>query len=334
MAQYKYKNRKSSKKKFKKRYIVLAVLAVLIVAGGTVTVKNWDNIQAGYTGLTSDPEKIREEQAQKKAELEQGLGLQDGFTDEEMTEASEALRDVLGGGSLEEFLFGDTESALGNGAGSGNGTGTASGSAGQSTSGNTGNSEGTASSAGSTSTGNGGNSSSNASSSGNGSSSVSEGSSGNEGSSGSNGSSGSSGSNQNSSGSGTSASNGSSSETGTASDADAITRKYTAQLYALESAMKGKMNSMAASVKAEYAALPAEEKTSAKRTQLVSSKLDEAEALESECDAAVDTILSNMESELKTVGGDTSSVSQMREYYESEKASQKAAAIAAMRSAG
>ena len=333
MAQYKYKNRKSSKKKFKKRYIVLAVLAVLIVAGGTVTVKNWDNIQAGYTGLTSDPEKIREEQAQKKAELEQGLGLQDGFSDEEMTEASEALRDVLGGGSLEEFLFGDTESVLGNSAGSGNGTGTVSGSAGQSSSGNTGNSEGTAS-AGSTSTGNGGNSSSNASSSGNGSSSVSEGSSGNEGSSGSNGSSGSSGSNQNSSGSGTSASNGNSSETGTASDADAITRKYTAQLYALESAMKGKMNSMAASVKAEYAALPAEEKTSAKRTQLVSSKLDEAEALESECDAAVDTILSNMESELKAAGGDTSSVAQMRDYYESEKASQKAAAIAAMRSAG
>ena len=98
--------------------------------------------------------------------------------------------------------------------------------------------------------------------------------------------------------------------------------------------MQAKLNSIASDLKSQYAALPAEERTASKRSALVSSKLDEAEAIESQCDAAVNSILSNMESELKAAGQDTSSVAQLREYYESEKASQKASAIAAMRSAG
>ena len=98
--------------------------------------------------------------------------------------------------------------------------------------------------------------------------------------------------------------------------------------------MQSKINSIASDLKSQYAALPEGERTSSAKSALVSSKLDEAEAIESECDAAVDSILSNMEAELKAAGQDTSSVSQLREYYESEKASQKASAIAAMRSAG
>ena len=67
------KNRR--KRKSRARYVVLGILVLLLVAAGTVTVVNWDNIQAGYTGLTSDPEEIQAKQEQKKADLEQSLGI-------------------------------------------------------------------------------------------------------------------------------------------------------------------------------------------------------------------------------------------------------------------
>ena len=285
------------KRKFRARYIVLGILVLLLVAAGTFTVTNWDNIQAGYTGLTSNPEEIQAKQQEKKSELEKSLGLEDGFTDEEMSEAQEAILSLLPD-SLAEFING-TASNGSSGTGTADGSNTAS-AAGNGTSGSASNGSGTTDGNG-FSAGNG-----TAASSGNGSSNTGTGSSGSSSVSGS----------------------------GTSSGTDAITRKYTAQLYALEGTMQGKINNLIASAKSEYASLPAGERTSAKKSAIVSSKLDEAEALESSCDAAVDTILSNMQSELKAAGGDTSAVSELREYYASEKASKKAAAIASMRGAG
>lgn len=286
-----------TKRKFRVRYVVLGILVLILVAVGTVTVTNWDNIQAGYAGLTSDPEEIQAKQEEKKSQLEQDLGVSGGFTEEEMSAAQEAVASILPD-SLAEFLSGSNVTDLQNAA-----------------SGDSGILEGTSESAGS---------------SGSSSGTVA----GNNGSSGSAGAGGSS-----TSGSDTSTTAGSSgpgsstvSSSGSGSgDAGVITRKYTSQLYALEGSLQGKINSIAASAKAEYAALPASERTSSAKAAIISSKVSEAEALESSCDAAVETILSNMQSELKAAGADTSSVSQLREYYESEKASKKAAAIAAMR---
>ena len=288
------------KRRFKVRYVVLGILVLILVAVGTVTVTNWDNIQAGYAGLTSDPEEIQAKQEEKKSQLEQDLGVSGGFTEEEMSAAQEAIASILPD-DLAEFVSGsNVTEALNNG---GSETGTAAGTS----------TEGSSSSVGSASSGGTGGSSSSGTTSSGSTGAISVSSSGGDSSAG--------GSNSNSIENNSSGSN----------SVDAITRKYTSQLYALEGTLNGKINSIVSSAKAEYAALPASDRNSSSKASIVSSKIDEAAALEDSCDAAVDTILSNMQSELKAAGGDTSAVSQLREYYESEKASKKAAAIAAMR---
>ena len=302
-------NRKR-KRKFRARYVVLGILVLLLVGVGTVTVTNWDNIQAGYVGLTSDPEELQAKQQEKKSQMEQSLGVEDGFTDEEMSAAQEAIVSLLPE-SLAEFITGtdgNTSAGDGNVAAAGDNP---SGASENGSSGIVSNGSGSAGSSGSADAGG---------SSGGNSVTVSDGS-------------GSAGTG--SSGSGSSSGNstvGSGSDSSVSSDPDAITRKYTAQLYALEGAMQGKIDSLTSSAKAEYASLSPEERTSSRKSAIISSALSEAEALESTCDAAVEKILSNMESELKAAGGDTGAVSDLREYYESEKASKKASAIAAMRS--
>ena len=297
------KNRK--KRKSRARYVVLGILVLLLVVAGTVTVTNWDNIQAGYAGLTSDPEEIQAEQEQRKAELEQSLGIGDGFTEDEMTEAQEVLASILPE-SLAEFLPGGSSSSQNGGdTVSGDGTVIADGNGG--TTAGTNGYSGTNVATGETGTSDGSGSSV----------------------SGENGSSSAGNSNNSSSGSGNSGTVSGSTCSGRSTDA--ITRQYTAQLYALEGTLQGKINSITSSAKAEYAALPADQRTSSQKTAIISSALDQAEALEDSCDATVETILANMESELKAAGGDTAAVSQLRDYYESEKASKKSAAIAAMR---
>ena len=299
-----------NKRKFKVRYIVLAMLVLFIIAVGTIAVTNWDNIQAGYTGLTTDPEEIQAKQAEKKSQLEQDLNVSDGFSEEEMQAAREAIFPILPD-SLAEFVYGTDAAASSEGSsvsgadGSTSGTSENGGTVAGGGAGDTGTASGTEVSTSDGSAVNGTGSS--ASSGGSGTTVISG------------------------SGGGSSTVTSGTSDSDSSDSASAITRKYTAQLYALQETLQAKINSLTSSAKEEYAALPDSEKNSSSKAAIISSKLDEADSLEASSDAAVDTILSNMESELKSAGGDTSVVSQLRDYYENEKASQKAAAVAAMR---
>ncbi len=110
-----------------------------------------------------------------------------------------------------------------------------------------------------------------------------------------------------------------------------ITAKYTAKLFGIKGAFEGRVNGLISSAKAEYAALPDEQRTSSAQSAILSSKLDEASALEAECDARVDALLSEMSAELSASGQSTDAVGQLKSYYEETKANAKAAYLAQAR---
>jgi len=97
-----------------------------------------------------------------------------------------------------------------------------------------------------------------------------------------------------------------------------------ARIYILRDLMSVNLESMFSRAKAEYAALPPQEHTSAKKRQIALTYLNEAAALENNCDAQMNAILTDLEAALKDCGGDTGVVSEIRQAYKSEKISKKA----------
>ena len=123
------------------------------------------------------------------------------------------------------------------------------------------------------------------------------------------------------------------SETAAPSDSSSsedIVARYTAELYGLRGAFQGQIDGLAAAAKAEYLALPKEERTAANRNAIIFSKLGEAQAAEASCDAMVESVLQQMEAELVAAGQSTAPVGELRGYYEEIKASEKAAYFAQM----
>lgn len=110
-----------------------------------------------------------------------------------------------------------------------------------------------------------------------------------------------------------------------------IVAKYTTKMYGVRGAIQGRLDSLISSAKEEYLALPEAQRTSSARNSILSAKLNEAEALEAECDAAVESLLGEMEAELKAAGESTDPVKQLRSYYKEAKINQKAAYLAQMR---
>ena len=110
-----------------------------------------------------------------------------------------------------------------------------------------------------------------------------------------------------------------------------IVAKYTAKLYGIRGAYQGRVEGIISSAKAEYAALPAEQQTKSAKSAILASKMGQAEAIEAECDARVESMFGEMSAELSAAGQSTDSVDQLRSYYVDAKASQKAAYLAQAR---
>lgn len=254
------------KKRFKIRYVVLPVLAVLVIAVAAVIGTHWDLIKAAKTGLTADSETILAEQQKKDQEIRERLGVDDLITDEMIAQAREEVEQswsVEGSGETGE------SSEAGQQTESGSGPEQAQSSVQNQQSGVAGNT-----------------------------------------------------------GTGDAAGNGSSSGPMTETD---IVAKYTAKLYGVRAAYQGRIEGIISSAKSEFAALPAEQQTNSAKSSILSSKLDEAEGIEAECDAKVESVLDEMSSELSAAGHGTDTVSQLRDYYEDAKANQKAAYLAMAR---
>ena len=260
------------KKRFKIRYVVLSVLAILIIAIAAVIGTHWDLIQAAKTGLTADPETILANQQKMDQEIKESLGVDGLITDDMIAQARAEVEQSWAAGEG----TGETgeNQAEGQQAESGGGSGLAqpSGQSQQSGGGSTGNGSGSA-----------GNSSSGSSSSG-----------------------------------------------GQLTETD-IVAKYTAKLYGVREAYQGRIEGIISSAKSEFAALPAEQQTKSARASILSSKLDQAGVIETECDASVKAVLDDMSAELSAGGYSTDAVGKLNSYYEDAKANQKAAYLAMAR---
>ena len=111
----------------------------------------------------------------------------------------------------------------------------------------------------------------------------------------------------------------------------AIVAEYTAKLYGVRGAFEGRLNGLVAEAKSEYLALPPDQQNGSGKSAILSSKLGQAESMEAECDAMVESLLGEMEAELKAAGESTAPVGELRSYYKEAKVNQKAYYLSLLR---
>ncbi|MCD8157726.1 MAG: hypothetical protein LUD77_02200, partial [Clostridiales bacterium] len=102
-------------------------------------------------------------------------------------------------------------------------------------------------------------------------------------------------------------------------DNDTLVGNAAVELYSLKAYYIGRLGSLGSELKSEIMALPAEERTTGALTSLASSYMGTASSLESECDAQVSALLSQLKSDLESIGADTSIVSTLQDQYQNEK---------------
>lgn len=238
------------KKGFKARYVVLAVLLIVVIGAAAVIGTHWDLIQAAKRGLTQDPDTIRAAQEEADRNLEDILGVQGQITDEMIQQASREIDALIDGAAAEAAAPGQQATA------------------------------GEDSSAGETAS-----------------------------------------PSDQTAPAGTTPASSQSASSPAQSSTVAV---YTTKLYGVRDAFQGRLNGLIAAAKSEYGALPEAQRTKSAKTAILQSKLEQAEALEAECDSIVNSILSQMEAELSAAGESTAPVAEIRSYYETTKANQKA----------
>jgi propanediol dehydratase large subunit len=102
-----------------------------------------------------------------------------------------------------------------------------------------------------------------------------------------------------------------------------IISKYVTQIYSLKAEYIGKLGTFERELKSEYKAANGTSKNAAAIASFVQSNMGRVVSMESECDAKVDTLLTDMRSELTAIGADTSIVDTIEDAYIEEKALRK-----------
>lgn len=98
---------------------------------------------------------------------------------------------------------------------------------------------------------------------------------------------------------------------------------YVAEIYVLQAEYTGQLESMFAAAKAEYLALPEDQRTQSNKASIASKYLSMASGLEGQCDAKMDGIVSSMESLIRANNGDMSLVDTVVYTYANEKSLKK-----------
>ncbi len=102
-----------------------------------------------------------------------------------------------------------------------------------------------------------------------------------------------------------------------------IVQKYVADMYTLKAKYMGQLGSLAKAAKAKYDSDKREYGKAKAVENAISENLSKATSLESRCDSEVNDLLSSFESELSSIGEDTSIVNTMRTQYQNEKSLKK-----------
>lgn len=103
-----------------------------------------------------------------------------------------------------------------------------------------------------------------------------------------------------------------------------IVNKHVAKLYIIKNRFVTELASVETKIKAQYGALPKDQKVPASRKEIAKQYISVVSDLELECDAAVDEILAQLKAELQAAGADISIVDTVRTQYEEEKSLKKA----------
>ena len=97
-----------------------------------------------------------------------------------------------------------------------------------------------------------------------------------------------------------------------------------AKMYSLKAQYTGKVEGVVSSMKAEYAALPKEQRTASAKSSIASSYLGTISSLEAQCDAQVNAVVSELREVLEKSGSDTSLADSILAAYANEKENTKA----------
>lgn len=117
---------------------------------------------------------------------------------------------------------------------------------------------------------------------------------------------------------------GSQNGTGTSTEYDEKIAELVAKMYVLKSKYLGEIEGVVSSMKAEYAALPKDQQTASAKTNIASGYLGKISALEAQCDAQVNAVVTELRGVLEKSGGDMSLADAIMSAYASEKESTKA----------
>ena len=103
-----------------------------------------------------------------------------------------------------------------------------------------------------------------------------------------------------------------------------IVSKKVIEFYSLKAYYLGQLGQLEAKVIADYSKLPAEKKNLVGKKEIAGKYLSVATGLLNQCDAKVDSLLKELEKDIKAVGGDLSVISTIKNHYENEKNLKKA----------
>lgn len=107
-------------------------------------------------------------------------------------------------------------------------------------------------------------------------------------------------------------------------DYDTLISEKVAELYVVKANFSSQLASMKKAAENEFDSYPKEERTDAKKIEIIKSKISGASALEKQCDAKVADIVSELRSLLSEAGRDTSLADKINEAYNQEKKVMKA----------
>ncbi len=125
--------------------------------------------------------------------------------------------------------------------------------------------------------------------------------------------------------SGSNSDNSSSESSGASSVTSADVNSTIAKIYVLKSEYTSSINSLISQGKSELSALSASgEVTNSAKLDLLDKYAGLGNELESSCDAKMETLLGELESQLNQTGGDTGIIDEIRSSYEQEKSLKKA----------
>lgn len=112
-----------------------------------------------------------------------------------------------------------------------------------------------------------------------------------------------------------------------AKSSDVLIAEAVSQLYGLQSQYTARLEGLVGSAKSHYLQKLQEVGNTEAKKSTLSTYSSQVVAMEGECDAKVEGVLSGLSTDLNNIGADTSIVSTLREAYKSEKATQRASYV-------